>query len=65
MCQEVFLDVDVVVWMKEVILLRVEKVEFEIELVERELVRLEKVENGKNVVDREFVEDMVVEDELE
>lgn len=65
MCQEVSSDADVAAWTKEAILLRVEKVESEIELVERELVRLEKVENGKNAADREPVEDMVVEDESE
>lgn len=62
--QEVSSNGDVAVWTKEAILLRVEKVESEIELVERELVRLEKVENGKNV-DREPPEDMVVEDKSE
>ena len=53
---------DVTGWTKEAILLRVEKVESEIEQVERELSRLEKVEKAKNVANTEPVENTAVED---
>jgi hypothetical protein len=60
--QEVSSFGDVVGWTKETILLRVERVESEIEQVERELSRLDKVEVAKNAANSEFVEDVVAED---
>lgn len=60
--QEVSSSRDVSVWTKEFILLRVEKVESEIEQVERELVRLEKAQSGENAAKRDSSEELLVED---
>lgn len=59
--QEVSSFGDVVGWTKDALLLRVEKVESEIEQVERELSRLEKLENAKFAANLERAEDMVAE----
>lgn len=63
--QEISSSRDVSVWTKEAILLRVEKVESEIEQVERELVRLEKAQSGENAAKRDSPEEMLVEDTSE